>query len=77
MTHPIPQLSEREREVVALLALGWPNKRIAAHLRKQDGSSMAIRTVEAHIEHVAALLPNPEKLPARTLVMLWAIHQAA
>lgn len=74
---PTRDLTNREWEIVALLAKGWANKRIAEHLRKADGGPLAVRTVEAHIENIAAILPNPDGIATRTLVMLWARDRAA
>ena len=43
---PISQLTEQERAVLALLALGQRNARIANEL------SISIRTVENHLYHI-------------------------
>ena len=43
---PISQLTEQERAVLALLALGQRNARIA------DELSISIRTVENHLYHI-------------------------
>ncbi len=43
-------LTRRESEVLALLAQGWPNKRIAAEL------GLGVRTVEGHISSLLAKL---------------------
>ena len=43
---PINQLTEQERAVLALLAIGQRNARIA------DELSISIRTVENHIYHI-------------------------
>jgi DNA-binding NarL/FixJ family response regulator len=44
--NPIIQLTEQERAVLALLALGHRNARIA------DELSISVRTVENHIYHI-------------------------
>ena len=44
--NPISQLTEQERVVLALLALGQRNARIA------DELSISIRTVENHLYHI-------------------------
>jgi DNA-binding NarL/FixJ family response regulator len=46
MMNPISQLTEQERVVLALLALGQRNARIA------DELSISIRTVENHLYHI-------------------------
>jgi DNA-binding NarL/FixJ family response regulator len=74
---PTRTLTSREWQIIGLLARGLPNKRIAAALTKADGGPLAVRTVEAHIENIAGAIPNPEKIPARTHVMLWARDRSA
>lgn len=48
-TRPLP-LTEREREVVAMVARGLTNKAIAAHLH------VSVRTVEGHVYHASEKL---------------------
>jgi DNA-binding CsgD family transcriptional regulator len=66
-------LTPREMEVAALVVRGLPNKRIAARL------SVSVCTVENHIKHAAARLPNHEQLSARARIVAWmfARHGAA
>jgi len=45
-TDPLAKLSEREREVVALIAEGKSNKEIAVHL------GIGVRTIETHRERI-------------------------
>lgn len=66
---PIRALSAREEDVARLLARGLPNKRIAERL------GISTRTVEGHIDSIASALPDPDELPPRTRVMLWAAHR--
>lgn len=47
---PIDDLSEREREVLRLLALGYTNQEVAAHL------VVGVRTVESHRANIMAKL---------------------
>ena len=68
MTHD-PPLTPREWQVCWQVARGYPNKRIASNL------GIEIDTVEAHIKAIAVHLPNPDDLPAKTLVMLWSAHR--
>lgn len=66
MTDPVRALTNRERQVIDLLALGWSYARIGKTIRRSP------ETVRRHVANVALVLPNPQALPARTLVMLWA-----
>jgi DNA-binding CsgD family transcriptional regulator len=59
-------LSPREHEVVALVARGLPNGRIAEEL------FISKRTVESHVEHVKRKLGYA----SRTEVMAWAMRRA-
>lgn len=64
-------LTPREGQVATLLAKGWPNKRIAQALGCRP------RTVEAHIARIGKRLENPDRLPMRTLVLLWRLSVGA
>jgi DNA-binding NarL/FixJ family response regulator len=55
-------LSERELEVVGMVADGLPNKAIAARLQ------LSVRTVESHVRHALAKLG----LENRTQLATWA-----
>ena len=55
---PFPQLTEREREVLALLANGWPNSRIARHL------ALTPKTVANHVSNILAKLQTPDRATA-------------
>lgn len=66
---PIRPLTSREDDVARLLARGLPTKRIAERL------GIGPRTVESYIESIANALPDPDELPPRTRVMLWAAHR--
>lgn len=55
---PFPQLTEREREILALMANGWPNGRIARHL------SLSIKTVANNVSAILAKLQAPDRSAA-------------
>ena len=61
---PIRQLTEQERAVLALLASGRCNARIAAEL------SISIRTVHNHIYHIFQKLGVSSRIEA----VLYALH---
>jgi FixJ family two-component response regulator len=47
-----PELSTRQAQVTALVAIGKPNKEIAAH------TGLSVRTVEDYIQAAAARIVN-------------------
>ncbi|WP_164861795.1 response regulator transcription factor, partial [Microbacterium sp. CPCC 204701] len=53
-----PGLSRREREVLALVARGWSNRRIAEHLFLSE------RTVARHVGNILAKLGVPSRSAA-------------
>ncbi|MEU6409123.1 response regulator transcription factor [Microbispora sp. NPDC046933] len=55
---PFPQLTEREREILALVANGWSNGRIARHL------VLSPKTVANHISNILAKLQAPDRAAA-------------
>jgi DNA-binding NarL/FixJ family response regulator len=55
---PFPQLTGREREILALMANGWPNGRIARHL------SLSIKTVANNVSAILAKLQAPDRSAA-------------
>jgi DNA-binding NarL/FixJ family response regulator len=59
---PFPQLTDREREVLSLLANGWPNGRIARQL------GLTAKTVANHVSSILTKL----QVPDRTAVILQA-----
>jgi DNA-binding NarL/FixJ family response regulator len=61
-SHPRPALSEREREVLALLSQGMANKEIARRL------GISEKTVKAHLTNVFRQI----KVTDRTQAALWA-----
>jgi DNA-binding NarL/FixJ family response regulator len=61
---PISQLTEQEHAVIALLALGQRNAKIA------DELSISIRTVENHLYHIFDKLG----VSSRTEAVLYALH---
>lgn len=65
---PLNQLSEREREVLALMAEGLTNNAIAQRLVVSD------RTVEAHVRHVLIKLDIPDHSDAHRRVLAVLAH---
>src|SRR6185437_1387350 len=57
---PVEALSEREREVLHLLAQGRSNQEIARHL------VVAVSTVKTHLHHIFAKLQTTDRLRAVT-----------
>jgi DNA-binding NarL/FixJ family response regulator len=62
--HPIDPLTEREAEVLRLLAQGLTNKDIAQAL------IISVRTVEAHLRNIYAKLG----VDSRTEAALWSVR---
>jgi len=60
---PISQLTEQERAVLALLAVGQRNARIA------DELSISIRTVENHLYHIFHKLGVSSRMEAALYVL--------
>ena len=65
---PLNRLSEREREVLALMAEGLSNNAIALRLVVSD------RTVEAHVRHVLTKLDVPDHSDAHRRVLAVLAH---
>ncbi|MEO6493357.1 MAG: response regulator transcription factor [Ilumatobacteraceae bacterium] len=65
---PLSRLSEREREVLALMAEGLTNNAIARRLVVSD------RTVEAHIRHVLTKLGIPDHGESHRRVLAVLTH---
>ncbi len=65
---PVGRLSERERDVLALMAEGLTNNAIAQRLFVSD------RTVEAHIRHVLTKLDIPDSSDAHRRVLAVLTH---
>jgi two-component system nitrate/nitrite response regulator NarL len=63
-TTPVPELSPREREIVACLTRGASNKEIAREL------AIAESTVKIHVQHILRKL----ELSSRVQVAVWAIE---
>jgi len=63
MMKPISQLTEQERAVITLLALGERNARIA------DELSISIRTVENHLYHIFHKLGVSSRMEAALYVL--------
>ncbi|MDH4345488.1 MAG: response regulator transcription factor [Thermoleophilia bacterium] len=68
---PLSRLSERERDVLALMAEGLSNNAIAQRLVVSD------RTVEAHIRHVLTKLDIPDTSDAHRRVLAVLTHVRA
>jgi non-specific serine/threonine protein kinase len=60
-----PKLTERERQVAALVAEGLTNKEIAARL------VISPRTVQGHVEHLLAKLG----FTSRAMIAAWVVEQ--
>ena len=58
---PFPRLTEREREVLDLVARGYPNARVAHHL------GMSEKTVRNHVSVILAKLPAATRAEAVAL----------
>ncbi|HLZ25716.1 MAG TPA: LuxR C-terminal-related transcriptional regulator [Chloroflexota bacterium] len=63
-TSPVDPLSQRERQVIALLARGFTNRQIAAEL------IISGRTADAHVAHILAKLD----LSTRAQAAVWAVE---
>jgi len=57
-TKPFPDLTDRERDVLGLLANGWPNGRIARHL------GLTPKTVANNVSNILAKLHAPDRAAA-------------
>jgi DNA-binding NarL/FixJ family response regulator len=68
---PLAELSEREREVLALMAEGLTNSGIAKQLFLSE------RTVEAHVRHVLMKLDLPESEDGHRRVLAVLAHLSA
>jgi DNA-binding NarL/FixJ family response regulator len=68
---PLPELSERERQVLELMAQGLTNTGIAKRLYLSE------RTVEAHVRHVLAKLALPEGEDGHRRVLAVLAHLRA
>jgi len=62
-------MTPRQRQVAALVAEGKTYRQVG------DALGMATRTVKYHVATIALHLPNPDNLPAKLLVTLWAAHK--
>jgi DNA-binding NarL/FixJ family response regulator len=58
VTGPFPQLTDRELEVLGLLANGWPNSRIARHL------ALSPKTVANNVSTILTKLQAPDRAAA-------------
>ncbi|HEU4758980.1 MAG TPA: helix-turn-helix transcriptional regulator [Dehalococcoidia bacterium] len=61
-----PELSQRERDILDLLALGLHNREIAAALR------LSAETVNSHVDHILTKLGLRTRTEA---AVWWAQHQ--
>lgn len=55
---PFPQLTDREREILSLIANGWPNTRIARHL------GLTTKTVANNVSSILTKLQVPDRAAA-------------
>lgn len=69
--HPFPELTAREREVLALLAAGMPNPAIARELR------LVPKTVSNHISNIYAKLGLADRYQAILRARDAGLHRAA
>jgi two-component system, NarL family, response regulator LiaR len=60
---PLDRLTRREREVLALIARGFPNKRIAGELAVSE------KTVKTHVGHVLAKLGVTDRTQAAVIAV--------
>jgi DNA-binding NarL/FixJ family response regulator len=64
---PFKPLTPAEERVANLVGRGWAYKRIAATLRTSP------RSVQHHVEAIAAKLPNEDNLAPRETVLIWSL----
>ncbi len=64
---PLENLTEREREILALIAVGYSNKLIARQLKISEG------TVKVHVKHLLQKL----NLSSRVEAAIWAVGHPA
>jgi DNA-binding NarL/FixJ family response regulator len=57
-TAPFPELTERERDVLGLVANGWPNNRIGRNL------GLTPKTVANHVSNILTKLNAPDRAAA-------------
>lgn len=67
---PLKPLTPCQQRVAELIARGWGYKDVAGRLNVKP------RTVRAHVEAIAALLPNEDNLSAHEVVQIWALCTA-
>jgi DNA-binding NarL/FixJ family response regulator len=60
-------LTPRQREIADLVSLRTPRREIAMRLSRPGRSPMSIRTVDAHIRAIVALLPRDELASSRRI----------
>lgn len=66
---PIRPLSPAQQRVADLVARGFDVPDIAKALKLETS------TVRSHVQTIAYLLPNPDRIGPYRLVMLWAAHE--
>lgn len=68
MTQPVRPLTDAQAKVAELVGRGFDAPEVARRLHIETS------TVRSHVNTIALLLPNPDRLGAYRLVMLWAAH---
>lgn len=63
------ELTPREREVVAYVARGWKNQKIASAL------GISVETVDRHIRNAAERIPGNGKPRYKCLLWFFNLHQ--
>jgi len=63
---PFPTLTEREREILDLIALGWRNQRIAQHFH------LSVKTVANHVSNILAKVQETQRVDGREMLAVVA-----
>lgn len=66
---PVRPLTEAQARIASEVGRGFDAKEVAKRL------GIETSTVRTHVNTIALLLPNPDRLGPYRLVMLWAAHE--